>query len=584
MTFRACSKSVLLASSILGLATPALAQKSTDSEANGNDIVVVAQRVEERLQDVPVSVTVLSADKLAANNIASAKDIATFTPSLVTNNRYGADNTTWTIRGFTQEQRTTATVGTYFADVVAPRGSGATQGGDGAGPGYLFDLASVQVLNGPQGTLFGRNSTGGAVLLVPKKPTDRFEGYLEGSIGDYNLRRVQAVVNIPVMESFRLRVGVDRNKRDGYLKNAGLIGFGPYGDAGGSVDYWAARVSAVADLSPDVENYTIVNYAHSQSTGVGPKIVDCFNAITCAQQANENRLGFWSVSNTVPDAGSKSETWQVINNTKWQVNDNLTLKNIFSYGEYRGDLNLDLFGQYALVPSTLAYGQETNALQVKPFNTTHALPGHHTNAESSMVEEIQFQGHTSDNLLTYQGGFYYESSKPLGLSGIQSTTFTPCADINTMNCLGFSGGGANSLGRLSYSTTKNYFDGRAIYFQSSYNPTEKLKFTGGIRYTWDTMRSQFQVIDIRLANTVNASAARTFDPVTGALTSPADVFGSFEVDGVPMHVRVEGQGPAVLMLHGTGVNLHEWDPLAERLETNYADLASEARAAVTPGP
>ena len=65
-------------------------------------------------------------------------------------------------------------------------------------------------------------------------------------MGDYDLRRVQAVVNVPVMDSLRIRFGVDRNKRDGYLKNAGLIGFGPHGNAGGSVDYWAARFSMPA--------------------------------------------------------------------------------------------------------------------------------------------------------------------------------------------------------------------------------------------------------------------------------------------------------------------------------------------------
>lgn len=499
-------KSVLLAATALSFAGPAFAQQADEAEElSGNDIVVVAQRVEERLQDVPVSVTVLSDTALANNNITSAKDIATFTPSLVTNNRYGNDNTTWTIRGFTQEQRTTSTVGTYFADVVAPRGSGATQGGDGAGPGYLFDLASVQVLNGPQGTLFGRNSTGGAVLLVPKRPTSEFEGYVEGSIGDYNLRRVQAVVNVPVMDSLRIRLGVDRNKRDGYLVNAGKIGFGPYGDAGGSVDYLALRFSAVADLSPDVENYTIVNYSRSKSTGNPPKILDCYNLIACQQKELGDKTGWWTVFNTLTDAGSKSETWQIINQTKWQVNDNLTLKNIFSYGEYVGDLNIDLFGQYALSPSTIAYGSETNASQVKPFNVTHKLPGQHTNSQSSLVEEIQLQGNSGDGKLTYQAGLYLETNKPLGLSGIQSTTFTPCVDINTMNCTPFSGGGANSLGRLSYSSTMNYFDGRAVYAQASYNATEQLKFTGGFRYTWDTMRSKFQVIDIRLGNPIVAT-------------------------------------------------------------------------------
>ncbi|MEJ6010028.1 TonB-dependent receptor [Novosphingobium aquae] len=518
-------KSILLAATALSFAGPAFAQDAdTAEEASGNDIVVVAQRVEERLQDVPVSVTVLNEKLLSNNNITSAKDIATFTPSLVTNNRYGNDNTTWTIRGFTQEQRTTSTVGTYFADVVAPRGSGATQGGDGAGPGYLFDLASVQVLNGPQGTLFGRNSTGGAVLLVPKRPTSEFEGYVEGSIGDYNLRRVQAVVNIPVMDSLRIRLGVDRNKRDGHLVNAGKIGFGPYGDAGGSTDYIALRFSAVADLSPDVENYTIVNYSKSKSTGNPPKILDCYNLVACQQQAYGNQTGWWTVFNVLPDAGSKSTTWQIINQTKWQVNDNLTLKNIFSYGEYIGDLNIDLFGQYGLVPSTLAYGTETNASQVKPFNVTHMLPGQHTNAQSSLVEEIQLQGQSNDGVLTYQAGLYLETNRPIGLSGIQSTTFTPCVDINTMNCTPFSGGGANSLGRLSYSTTMNYFDGRAVYAQASYNATDQLKFTGGFRYTWDTMRSQFQVIDIRLGNPIVASVAapKIYNGTTLTSTTIAD--------------------------------------------------------------
>jgi iron complex outermembrane recepter protein len=67
-------------------------------------------------------------------------------------------------------------VGTYFTDVVAPRGTGVLTGGDGAGPGQLFDLENVQVLKSPQGTLFGRSTSGGAVLLVPVKPKGELEG------------------------------------------------------------------------------------------------------------------------------------------------------------------------------------------------------------------------------------------------------------------------------------------------------------------------------------------------------------------------------------------------------------------------
>ncbi len=531
--FKLLAATAISAALILTAAVPAHAQSSAaaagDSDTSG-DIIVNARRTEEKLQDVPISVTVLSASSLANNNITSAKDIATFTPSLVTNNRFGSDNTTWTIRGFTQEQRTTATVGTFFADVVAPRGSGATQGGDGAGPGSLFDLSSVQVLNGPQGTLFGRNSTGGAVLLVPNKPKDNFEGYIEGSAGDYGMWRAQAVLNAPINENFRIRIGVDRNKRNGYLKNAGKLGFGPYGDAGGSTDYTALRISTVLDVTPDIENYTIGAYSKSKSTGVIPKITRCYSIVVCEQMAREAPLGFWSVSNPLPDSQSVTEQWQIINTTKWEASDSLTIKNIFSYGEFRGTTNLDLFGQYQPLVTP---GTETNGSQVRPFVFTHAAPFLQTNAESSLVEELQFQGNLADGKLTWQGGLYFESNKPLGPSGVQTATFTPCIDSTTLNCLGFlpftvvpgAGGGSISLGRLNYQVTSTSFNGKAAYFQTSYDVTEQLKLTGGIRYTEDRMSSTFQTVDIRLGNPV-ANSAGVFEPVNFVTCTNTVAFGA----------------------------------------------------------
>ena len=260
--------------------TPVFAQdqaQNADESKSVNDIVVTAQRVEQRLQDVPISITVFDQSKLDKANVSSIRELASYTPGLAVNNRYGADNTTFTIRGFYQEQRSFATVGVFFADVVAPRGSGATFGGDGAGPGALFDLQNVQVLKGPQGTLFGRNVTGGAVLLVPKKPTDKLEGYLEGGAGDYGMWRAQGVINIPVSDSFKLRAGFDHMARRGYLKNVGNFGDGTFGNRGiGDVNYWAARISAVLNVSPDVENYTLFSYTHSQSNGVIPKVTSAF--------------------------------------------------------------------------------------------------------------------------------------------------------------------------------------------------------------------------------------------------------------------------------------------------------------------
>ena len=81
-----------------------------------------------------------------------------------------------------------------------------------------MDLQNTQVLKGPQGTLFGRNTTGGAIIVEPQRPTDRLEGYGEASAGDYDMVRGQAVLNVPLADTFKIRLGVDRMKRDGYIK------------------------------------------------------------------------------------------------------------------------------------------------------------------------------------------------------------------------------------------------------------------------------------------------------------------------------------------------------------------------------
>ncbi|MCK9562992.1 MAG: TonB-dependent receptor plug domain-containing protein, partial [Bacteroidales bacterium] len=208
----------------LGLALPTAPVLAQQGALALEEIIVTARRREESMQEVPISMTVFNQDQLDARNVFTASDIATYTPSLSSNNRWGSDQPSFAIRGFTQELRTTASVGFYFADVVAPRGGGSITAGDGGGPGSMFDLESVQVLKGPQGTLFGRNTTGGAILLMPKKPTDRLEGYVEGSLGNLDMKRMQGVVNIPIGDRVRFRLGLDTQERDGHLRNKSGVG------------------------------------------------------------------------------------------------------------------------------------------------------------------------------------------------------------------------------------------------------------------------------------------------------------------------------------------------------------------------
>src|SRR5690606_5950831 len=211
------TKAFALAATAMGAVLTTPAAFAQDAGAVDDDaIVVTARRFEERLQDVPISISVFNQEQLTNRNIANSTDLAAYTPSLTVNSRYGPDKASFAIRGFSQDLNTLPSVGVYLAEVVAPRLSSNITSGNGAGVGSMFDLQNVQVLKGPQGTLFGRNTTGGAILLVPQRPTDRVEGYIEGTYGNYDATRVEAVLNLPLADTFKVRAGVDWNKRDGY--------------------------------------------------------------------------------------------------------------------------------------------------------------------------------------------------------------------------------------------------------------------------------------------------------------------------------------------------------------------------------
>ena len=130
-------------------------------------------------------------------------------PRFRSTKRFGPEKASYAIRGFNQEGTTAPTVGVYFADVVGIRSQSGTTGGNSVGAGAFMDLQNVQVLKGPQGTLFGRNTTGGAILLVPQKPTDRLEGYIEGTLGNYDAKRVMGAINIPLADTFKVRIAAD---------------------------------------------------------------------------------------------------------------------------------------------------------------------------------------------------------------------------------------------------------------------------------------------------------------------------------------------------------------------------------------
>jgi iron complex outermembrane receptor protein len=492
---KALFKTMLYTMSALGLikAAPVLAQAAPTAAAGGveqlTEIVVTARRVEERAQDVPISMTVFNQQELSNANIVEAQDLVAITPSLSVNNDFGGGNTTFSLRGFSQDIGTQPTVGVYFADVVAPRGAAVqTPVGDGAGPGSFFDLQSVEVLKGPQGTLFGRNTTGGAVLLVPQKPTGTQEGYAEVSYGNFDMRRVQAVENLPLSDTARFRIGVDRLDRVGYTNND--TGIGPQHFE--NVNYLAIRASLVVDLSPNLENYTIFSYTHSNTDGTDQKLVACDPtsflgaALACPALARQG-TGFYTVQNIIPDPFNRTTQFQLINTTTWHANDLLTVKNIASYAELTQTQDVMLFGTDFNTADLGAALHLPVPASTIPFAESVSLPGGYLAAESTSVDELQVQARSSDDRLNGQGGVYVEESNPLATAGAQSPVFLNCSNVSNFQCADATSFlGPAALGSVTYNSGRNYFHDLGVYGQGTYSVTDQLSLTGGLRYTRDS--------------------------------------------------------------------------------------------------
>jgi len=485
----------ILAISMGSVAVPVFAQDDVGDENLDDmleEVIVTAQRKAENVQDVPISMTVFSEEQIANANMTNASDLTTLAPSLSVDTRFGYENTAFAIRGFTQSLRTTASVATYFADVVAPRGQTSQTSGDGAGPGYLFDLQNVQVLKGPQGTLFGRNTTGGAILLTPQEPTDSLEGYLEGSLGNYDTKRVQAVVNLPLAETFRIRLGVDSNKRDGYLNNISGEGSEELGNS----NYTATRLSMLWDVVEGVENYTIFQHVDSDTKGNSAILFACnptglLAVVTgissqCAAQLERQRLSgqddFYDVASAIPSPESTIKEKRFINTTSWEVTDDITMKNIFGYTHLETTNGSAVFGAdwpsndprfpgYRLLPGV--------SLQNPEVPVT---------SQESYVEEIQIQGSSMDEHLDWQVGFYYEHSRPDGYSGNNSAGFLYCdlatilGDPSGFQCYDPLGGQVGSVLVQNYKTD---FLNQAVYGQATYDVSDEFSVTAGLRYTKD---------------------------------------------------------------------------------------------------
>lgn len=193
-------------------AIPSHAQ-DTNAAAEFEEVVVTAQRREQRLQDVGIAVTALTESALQNLNITMATDIVRAVPSLKMN-AYSSSQVVFNIRGVSQND-----YGDQQEPPVAVYQDDSYSSSINLASFPVFDLARVETLRGPQGTLFGRNATGGAIQFISNKPTKEFEGYATATVGRFSQTIVEGAVSGPLGERVQARLAGIFNKDDGYLES-----------------------------------------------------------------------------------------------------------------------------------------------------------------------------------------------------------------------------------------------------------------------------------------------------------------------------------------------------------------------------
>lgn len=442
---------------------PALAQEAVPEQAEDNgsgltDIVVTARRVNENLQDVPVAVTAFSGDQLKSQNATELSDISRMTPgftmaSIVTN----PSAATFQLRGQLQTFSTgnvDPSVGVYVDDYYWARAHGASAA--------LLDIGSVQVLKGPQGTLFGRNTTGGAVLMKTNDPS--FSGpsaALSATYGRFDAKQASAIVNLPLVDDrIAVRAAYQIDKRDGYINDV------TSGRKLGSRNNWIGRAKLL--MKPE-DNISVLlsaelfkasgNLAPIKLAQLDPSSLMNLDAglalFGAGDPATRSVQGYNYLSDYV--AATKGASADValsfvpFSKTKtWTYTGTATLDTFFGAIKFIGG-----FRKVKNVSHTDQDGTPLNLFDGDEYLNMNQYSG-----------EVQFTGKAFGDRLDFSAGaLYFHEGGTFGLSaGVFPDLFGPA--------------------RTVYDSTPKS-DSQGLYSQVSYHLTDSLTFTGGIRYSVD---------------------------------------------------------------------------------------------------
>ena len=424
-------------------AAPALAQDAPTDQAtaadvpsdNGGDIVVTARRREETLLSVPVAVTAFSASKLERIGAVDLTDLQNVTPNTTLKNARGTNSTLAAfIRGVGQQDPVPgfeAGIGIYLDDVYLNRPQAAVLD--------IYDVDRIEVLRGPQGTLYGRNTIGGAVKYVTKRLPDHFEANLKATYGSYNQADGIISVSTPITDMIRIGVSGARLTRDGFGKNT-YLGIDNY-----DKNIWAGR-GTIEFESPDSRMFVRItgDYTEDKSNPRnGYRLIPGI-ASGAPVQSNvfDTRAGLNNPKQNI-QAGGLSMTASA------ELTDHLTLKSISAWRKDRSFTPIDF-----------------DALPAVDVD----VPAVYRNEQTSQEFQLLYSSPKLNGLI----GVYYLGAKASTAFDVLIFQQGALLGLPTLN--------AYTAGDVRTETT-------SVFADFTYDFTPQISLSLGGRYTWDQRQS-----------------------------------------------------------------------------------------------
>jgi len=455
-------------------AQPPAATPAASGESNAiPEVLITATKRTTSLQKTPVAVTALDAAALEDAHVQTIQDVVNLVPSFQATGQGDHGVITMTMRGIGNDSAKTEyadpEVAFFIDGIYSPRPEGATA--------LLFDVEAIEVLRGPQGTLWGRNSTVGAVNMQTTKPRlGETTGTVSGGIGDYSRLGIRAALNVPTGEHSALRVALIHEQHDGYVKYQNFPGISLESQRAA----YLASGGDPAKFQPINPNNYVTNgprYSAQNQSGVRLSWLyqpDARLKWNISYERFQDR-GTPSMNLMQTPRAGQDEWSALIDTAPYLHRDVNSFRSRLDYA-VSDDIGLTYIAGHSKFSGSSTYDQDGGRILPTSFTTGDVYQANNTvwSRYSSNSHELQLQS-VGQKEIDWQLGLYYAAED----NGIRF-------DIPIMN--GTQQGSVSWQG--SFIQPKETVDSRAVFGQATWNASNGLHLTGGIRYTSDKRTNQ----------------------------------------------------------------------------------------------